>query len=101
MKILSTAALAVTLAVALICLSGCTPSIEGTYSSANGTIVLDLKSDEKASLTFLGQTRSCFYKEARDQVSVVCEGDTTMFTRNEDGSLTGPGAVGVLQKTKK
>ena len=101
MKILSNGALALTLAVTLICLSGCTPSIEGTYSNANGTIVLDLKSDDKASLTFLGETKSCFYQQAKDQISVVCEGDTTMFTRHEDGSLTGPGAVGVLQKTKK
>lgn len=101
MKILGNAVLAVTFAAALICLSGCTASIEGTYSNANGTIVLDLKSGDKASLTFLGETKSCFYKQAKDQVSVVCEGDTTMFTRHEDGSLTGPGGVGVLQKTKK
>ena len=101
MKIRSNAALAVTLAVALICFSGCTPSIEGTYSNANGSIVLDLKSGDKASLTVLGETKSCFYQEAKDQISVVCEGDTTVFTRHGDGSLTGPGAVGVLQKTKK
>ena len=101
MKILSNGALALTLAVTLICLSGCTPSIEGNYSNANGTIVLDLKSDDKASLTFLGETKSCFYQQAKNQIKCLCAKATRQcFTRHEDGSLTGPGAVGVLQKTK-
>ena len=85
----------------LLFMTCCTPGAEGTYSNENGSIVLDLKGGEKATLTFLGESKDCFYKQSKEQIQVVCGGDTTNFSVHEDGSLTGPGGIGRLQKSKK
>lgn len=90
---------AISLVIILTGMSACN-SVVGTYSNPNGTIVLDLKSGGKASLTLLGESKPCTYTQEKDQITVDCEGDKTVFTNHDDGSLTGPGAVGVLKKSK-
>jgi len=66
--------LAISLASITVAISGCNSRV-GTYSNENGTIVLDLKSGGKASLTFLGESKPCSYSEEKNQVTVACEGD--------------------------
>ena len=100
-KILRRSVPAVVLTPLLVFMNCCTPGPEGTYSNENGSIVLDLKGEEKATLTFMGESKDCFYKQSKPQIQVVCGGDTTNFTLHDDGSLTGPGGIGRLQKSKK
>jgi hypothetical protein len=100
-RILVKPVLAITLTPVFVFINGCTPSIQGTYANGNGSIVLDLKSGEKATLTFMGESKDCFYKQGKEQIQVVCDGDTTNFSVHDDGSLTGPGQIGRLQKSNK
>ncbi len=87
-----------TIALVIFAASGCN-SLVGTYSNANGSIVLDLKSGGKASLTFKGESKPCTYTKEKEQVTVDCEGNKTVFTIRDDRSLTGPGLIGVLKKS--
>ncbi len=80
----------------------CRSKFEGTYSNANGSIVLEVKGGGKASLTFLGETKSCNYTTSSEQLRLECAGDETVFTRHDDESLTGPSGslIGALKKSK-
>jgi hypothetical protein len=88
-----------TFALALA-LMACGPKAEGTYSSANGLAVLELRSGGKASVTLMGQTQDCSYDVSGNTITVNCAGDKQAFRLNDDGSLTGPGLIGVLKKSK-
>lgn len=75
--------------------------VVGTYSNANGMITLDLKSGGAASMTFMGESKNCTYKVEGKEVKLDCkEGEEMVFTVHEDGSMTGPGFVGRLTKSK-
>ena len=76
--------------------------IEGTYSNEPGTIVLDLKSGGKASLTLAGEMKPCTYKVEAKMLRLQCEGEDeeTQFNVHDDGSLSGPGFIGMLRKSK-
>lgn len=80
--------------------AGCGAGVEGTYSNATGLAMVDLKSGGKATVTMLGQTTECTYKADSKQVEMNCGGDKSVFRINGDGSLTGPGFIGVLKKAK-
>jgi hypothetical protein len=80
--------------------SSCTNPYVGTYSNANGSIVLDIKSGDKASLTLMGETKQCTYQAEKEQLTLDCGGDKLVFTKHDDGSLTGPGMIGMLKKSK-
>ena len=77
--------------------------VEGTYTDPGGSMLLELKSGGKASLTFMGDTKQCTYTVNDKKIPVVCAGDTIEFTVHDDGSLTGPpgGFVPVLKKSEK
>jgi len=81
-------------------LCACGNKMQGTYSNATGLAMLDLKPGDKATLTMLGQTASCVYTSDDRQVELSCGADKTAFRVNSDGSLTGPGFMGVLKKGK-
>jgi hypothetical protein len=83
-----------------LALCGCGDKMQGTYSNPTGLAMLDLKTGGKATLTKLGQTASCTYTSDDSQVEVTCGGDKSVFRVNSDGSLTGPGFMGVLKKGK-
>ena len=70
---------------------------------ANGAMMLELKAEGKASMTFMGDTKQCTYTVKEKQIPVVCAGDTMEFTVHDDGSLTGPpgGFVPILKKSEK
>jgi len=75
---------------------------KGTYSNANGSIMLEVKSGGKASLTIMGETAECTYTAEGNQLTVDCKGEKTVFTRHDDESLTGPpgSLIGALKKSK-
>lgn len=82
-------------AVAGICvmlLPGCKSSMTGTYSDANGAVILELRSGGSANFTWMGDVADCSYKTGGKQLTLSCKGDagTTVFNIHDDGSLTGP-----------
>jgi hypothetical protein len=85
-------------------IAGCGSKMEGTYSQGGGpgTIALDLKSGGKATFTMMGEDYACTYKVNGDKLALDCspKGEKLNFTIHDDGSLTGPGFIGVLKKSK-
>ena len=88
----------------LIVVTACSSGPKGTYSNDNGRIVLDLQSGGKANLTAMGEVASCTHSISGNQLTLNCKGDagTTVFTVQDDGSLTGPpgGYMPALRKRK-
>jgi len=78
--------------------------MEGTYSQAGSGmgIVLDLKSGDKATFSMSGEDFGCTYKVNDDKLALDCspKGEKLDFTIHDDGTLTGPGLVGILKKQK-
>ena len=92
-------------ALALIIMSCSSKSkMEGTYSQAGSGmgIVLDLKSGDKATFSMSGEDFACTYKVNGDKLALDCspKGEKLDFTIHDDGSLTGPGLIGILKKGK-
>jgi hypothetical protein len=83
---------------------GSKSQMEGTYSQAGSGmgIVLDLKSGDKATFSMSGEDFACTYKVNGDKLALDCspKGEELDFTIHDDGSLTGPGLVGILKKGK-
>jgi hypothetical protein len=80
------------LLVPALFLSACHSGPSGTYSDANGAVLLELKSGGKANITFMGEVGDCTYTTSGQQLSLSCQGDAgnLVFTIHDDGSLTGP-----------
>jgi hypothetical protein len=92
-------------AAALICLAaaGCGNNVSGhTYGAAGGGVTIEFQSGGKAVTSFGPMSSQCTYTQSGKQVSLTCEGDTTVFTIGDDGSLDGPadGMLGHLTKVK-
>jgi hypothetical protein len=96
------AVLALILPVVVSCCSK--SKMEGTYSQAGSGmgIVLDLRSGDKAIFSMSGEDFACTYKVNGDKLALDCtpRGEKLDFTIHDDGSLTGPGLVGILKKGK-
>jgi hypothetical protein len=77
--------------------------IEGTYTSPEGALVLDLKSGGKANFSYQGDVEDCTYTTSGTQLTVVCNGDagTTNFSIHDDGTLTGPPGSFITALKKK
>jgi VCBS repeat-containing protein len=77
---------------AVFAASGCSSSVQGTYSDPMGAVVLELKSGSSANITFAGQVADCTYSSSSKTIKLTCKGDTdpTILTIHDDGSLTGP-----------
>jgi hypothetical protein len=75
-----------------ILLPGCRSSMTGTYSDANGAVILELRSGGKANFTWMGDVQDCSYESGGKQLKLSCKGDAspTIFAIHDDGSLTGP-----------
>jgi hypothetical protein len=73
-------------------LLGCKSGMAGTYSDANGAVILELRSGGSANFTFMGDVENCSYKSGGKQLTLSCKGDAspTVFAIHDDGSLTGP-----------
>lgn len=72
--------------------AGCTSDPTGTYSDANGAVLLELKSGGKANITFMGDVADCTDSASGKQLTLDCKGPAgkIVFTIHDDGSLTGP-----------
>jgi hypothetical protein len=74
--------------------------LEGTYSTSAGNVVLELRSGGKANFTMMGESQACTWKATDTKVSLSCKGDSIELVRHDDGSLSGPGFVGRMTKSK-
>lgn len=81
-------------------LGGCDSGPRGTYTNATGLAVLDLAGGGKATMSFMGENKSCTYAPADKAINVSCGADKLVFRVNGDGSLIGPGFIGVMKKSK-
>jgi hypothetical protein len=75
-----------------------------TYAGNGGVVKVEFKSGGKAFVSTGPVTNTCTYTEKGKTVTLVCEGDSTEFTVDEDGALNGPqndtGMLGRLTKVK-
>ena len=96
----------IVLIIALVLVSpvigGCGSKMEGTYTNTGGMVTLDLKSGGKATFTMMGESMPCTYKVKGDKLNLDCrpKGETVDFMVHDDGSLTGPGFIGAMKKSK-
>src|SRR5438874_7926746 len=83
-------------------IGGCGSKMEGTYTNTGGMVTLDLKSGGKATFTMMGESLPCTYKASDDKIKLDCtpKGDKVDFMIHDDGSLTGPGFIGSMKKSK-
>ncbi len=73
-------------------LIGCKSGMTGTYTDANGAVILELRSGGSANFTFMGDVQDCSYESSGKQLTLSCKGEAgkTVFNIHDDGSLTGP-----------
>ena len=79
--------------VVVVLISGCNSDPSGTYTDANGAVILELRSGGKANFTFMGDVEACTYESSGKQLTLNCKGSpapVTVFNIHDDGSLTGP-----------
>jgi hypothetical protein len=83
-------------------IGSCGSKMEGTYTNTGGMVTLDLKSGGKATFTMMGETTPCTYKVKGDKIALDCtpKGDKVDFMVHDDGSITGPGFIGSMKKSK-
>lgn len=92
-------------AAALVCLGvvGCGAKVQGHTYSGNGNVVsVEFQSGGKAYASMGPMTSACTYSQSGKTVNLVCEGDTTVLTLQDDGSLNGPpeGMLAHMTKVK-
>ena len=94
--------LIITLVLVSPVIGGCGSKMEGTYTNTAGIATLDLKSGGKATFTLMGETLPCSYKVKGDKINLDCspKGEKVDFMIHDDGSLTGPGFIGAMKKSK-
>ena len=76
----------------VLLISGCNSGPKGTYTDANGAVILELRSGGGANFTFMGEVQDCTYESSGKQLTLRCKGEAgkTVFNIHDDGSLTGP-----------
>jgi hypothetical protein len=81
---------------------GCGGKVEGnTYEGNGGMIKIEFKSGGKAFLSAGPATTTCTYTEDGKTVTMICVGDKTVFTVEDDGALSGPPDGLLTRLTKK
>ena len=72
--------------------AGCNSRLKGTYTDANGAVILELRSGGTANFTFMGDVQDCTFETSGKQITLSCKGEAgkTVFNIHDDGSLTGP-----------
>jgi hypothetical protein len=91
--------------VALFCLfaAACGNNVSGHTYAGNGAVVkIEFQSGGKAFASMGPVTSQCTYTQDGKKVTLICEGDTTVLTIDNDGALNGPpeGMLAHLTKTK-
>lgn len=94
-------ALAIGLFVALGTTIGCGSKVEGsTYEGNGGVVKIEFKAGGKAYVSTGPVTTTCSYTENGKKITMVCEGDTTVFSV-EDNALNGPPDGFLARLTRK
>src|ERR1700730_2135457 len=86
-----------------VLLTGCSGKVEGnTYTGNGGVVQIEFKSGGKAYVSTGPVSTPCTFTESGKTVTLICEGDRTVFTVDDDGALIGPqgGFLGRLTKKK-
>ena len=87
---------------ALLTTIGCSGKVEGNIYEDNGGVVkVEFKSGGKAYVSTGPVTNTCSYSESGKTVTLICEGDKTVFTVDSDGALNGPPGGFIARLTKK
>jgi hypothetical protein len=82
-------------------LAGCSSGVKGTYINTGGQVMLELASGDKATFSLGGDIKTCTYTADDKAIVLTCgRGETANFRLNADGSLTAPGFIGVMKKSK-
>ena len=93
--------LTVILTLALVTV-GCGGQVAGnTYEDNGGVVKVEFKSGGKAYVSTGPVTNTCTYTESGKSVTLVCEGDKSVFTVDDDGALNGPPGGFLSRLTKK
>lgn len=92
------------LSVSALSTFACNSGPSGTYSDANGAVLLELKTGRKANITFMGDVADCTDSTSGNQLTLDCKppAGKIVFTIHDDGSLTGPpgGFMPMLRKQR-
>jgi hypothetical protein len=81
---------------------GCGGKVEGNTHEGNGGVVkIEFKSGGKAYMSAGPATTTCTYTESGKTVTMICVGDKTVFTVEDDGALSGPPDGFLTRLTKK
>jgi hypothetical protein len=73
--------------LAILFVSGCTPSIDGKYQDASGAMTVDIKGDKATiSAPVLGSAETACKREG-DKVTLTYENQPLVLTVKPDGSL--------------
>jgi hypothetical protein len=95
-------ALAIAILGTLMAGIACRGKVEGnTYEDNGGVVKIEFKSDGKAYVSTGPVTNTCSYEESGKTLTLVCEGDKTVFTVDDDGDLNGPPGGFITRLTKK
>jgi hypothetical protein len=81
------------LGVSVLCSfpDACGRGVSGnTYHNNGGVVQVEFKSGGKAYMSDGPTRHTCIYSESGKTVNLVCEGETTNFTMEDDGALVGP-----------
>jgi hypothetical protein len=99
----SNARTAVVIAVLSACTVGCGGAkTEGHIYSGNGGIVkIEFKSGGKAFVSTGPVSTPCTYSESGKTLTLICEGEKTDFTIDDDGALIGPPGGMLARLTKE
>lgn len=101
MRSISVNKLTVILILALVS-AGCGGQVVGnTYEDNGGVVKVEFKSGGKAYVSTGPVTNTCTYTESGKSVTLVCEGDKSVFTVDDDGALNGPPGGFLSRLTKK
>lgn len=91
------------LLISSICVVACGAGVEGnTYTGNGSVVVVEFKSGGRAFVSTGPVSTPCTYTASGKTVTLICEGDKTVFTVDDDGALIGPpnGMLGRLTKKK-
>jgi hypothetical protein len=90
------------LAIVLSLTTACGSSVAGsTYIDNGGVVQIEFKSDGKAYVSTGPVSNACTYTQSGKTLTLICNGDKTAFTIDDDGALNGPPNGFLSRLTKK
>src|SRR5947209_4380036 len=85
------------IAMAVLFVAGCAPSVDGKYQDASGAMTIDIQGDKATiSAPIMGSAETAVKREG-DKVTLTYQNEPLVLTIKPDGTLEG----GMLKLTKK